>query len=151
MTIDPKTLKANWNFPTSIRFGPGRIAELPQACGAAGIARPLLVTDPGLAGLPMIRQAVERLQAEGLPASVFSDVQGNPVGANVEEAQSAESKPDFIHKYGIAQKEARESRYWLRVMLRSNPLSEQRIRPLLDEAGEIYAVITAILKSSKSR
>lgn len=73
------------------------------------------------------------------------------VGANVEEAQSAESKPDFIHKYGIAQKEARESRYWLRVVLRSNLLSEQRIRPLIDEAGEIYAVITAILKSSKSR
>ena len=73
------------------------------------------------------------------------------VGANVEEAQAAESRKYFIHKYGIAQKEARESRYWLRVLLRSELLREQQVRPLLNEAGEIYAIITAILKSSKSR
>lgn len=89
MTIDPQTLRANWNYPTSIRCGPGRIAELPDACRAAGISRPLLVTDPGLAGLPMIAQAVERLQAAGLSVSVFSDVQGNPVGANVDAGVAA--------------------------------------------------------------
>jgi alcohol dehydrogenase class IV len=50
-------LNANWSYPTAVRFGPGRIAELAAACRAAGIARPLLVTDRGLSGLPMIARA----------------------------------------------------------------------------------------------
>ena len=73
------------------------------------------------------------------------------IGANVEEAQAAESRNDFIHKYSIAQKEARETRYWLRVMIRSDLLPAPRVQPILDEAGEIYAIITAILRSSKGR
>ena len=85
MTIDPQTLKANWNFPTSVRFGPGRIAELASACRFAGIANPLIVTDPGLAGLPMIAEAQAQLVAAGLGNEVFYQVQGNPVGANVED------------------------------------------------------------------
>ena len=44
---------ANWSYPTAIRFGAGRIEELADACRAAGITRPLLVTDPGLAKLPI--------------------------------------------------------------------------------------------------
>ena len=44
---------ANWSYPTAIRFGAGRIKELAEACRAAGIARPLLVTDAGLAKLPI--------------------------------------------------------------------------------------------------
>src|SRR5690606_3190532 len=47
--IDPQSLCANWSYPTRVRFGPGRVAELPDACQALGIARPLLITDPGLA------------------------------------------------------------------------------------------------------
>jgi alcohol dehydrogenase class IV len=77
------TLRGNWNYPTSIRFGAGRIAELPDACKALGIARPLLVTDPGLASLPMIAQAVESCRQAGLACEVFSDVQANPIEANV--------------------------------------------------------------------
>lgn len=73
------------------------------------------------------------------------------VGANIEEAQDAESKKDFIHKYGIAQKEARESRYWLRVMLRSGVVPEDRIAPLLREANELYAIITTIIRNAKGR
>ena len=49
-----QSLVGNWNYPTSIRFGAGRIRELPDACKAVGLKRPLLVTDPGLAKLPMI-------------------------------------------------------------------------------------------------
>ena len=49
------TLRGNWNYPTTIRFGAGRIAELPDACKTLGIARPLIVTDPGLAKLPAYR------------------------------------------------------------------------------------------------
>ena len=44
---------ANWNYPTAVRFGAGRITELPMPAAAAGIKRPLLVTDAGLAKLPV--------------------------------------------------------------------------------------------------
>ena len=74
---------ANWSFPTAVRFGAGRIAELPDACRAAGIARPLLVTDPGLAKLPMTQAMLESLEAAGLAAGLFSDVKPNPVEANL--------------------------------------------------------------------
>lgn len=77
------TLRGNWNYPTSIRFGPGRIAELPDACKTLGIGRPLLVTDPGLAKMPMIANAVASCKSAGLACEVFSDLQANPVEANV--------------------------------------------------------------------
>lgn len=77
------TLRGNWNYPTSIRFGAGRISELPDACRALNIERPLLVTDPGLARLPIIPQAIATCQAAGLGCQLFSDVQANPVEANV--------------------------------------------------------------------
>ena len=76
-------LQGNWNYPTAIRFGPGRIRELAEVCKGLGMARPLLVTDPGLAGLPMIPKAVEICTAGGLYCAVFSDVQGNPIEDNV--------------------------------------------------------------------
>ncbi len=75
---------ANWNYPTAVRFGVGRISELAEICRAAGITRPLLVTDPGLAGLPMISDAVAANAAAGLPTAIFSNIQPNPVSANVD-------------------------------------------------------------------
>lgn len=77
-------LRGNWNYPTSIKFGAGRIAELAEAVRSAGITRPLLVTDPVLAKLPMVAAAKAQLDAAGLPCTVFSDVKPNPVAANVE-------------------------------------------------------------------
>ena len=79
------TLTSNWSYPTAIRFGPGRIQELADACQAAGILRPLLVTDPGLSRLPMITEALERLKTAGAAAAVFDRIQSNPVGANVDD------------------------------------------------------------------
>jgi alcohol dehydrogenase class IV len=76
-------LKGNWNYPTAVRFGAGRIRELPQACAALGIRRPLLVTDPGLAALPMVANAVNLCREAGLHCAVFSDVRPNPVEKNV--------------------------------------------------------------------
>jgi alcohol dehydrogenase class IV len=76
-------LKGNWNYPTAIRFGAGRIAELPQACRDAGIARPLLVTDPGLAKLAMVKDALQACAAAGLGVALFNDVKANPVEKNV--------------------------------------------------------------------
>ena len=75
---------ANWSYPTAVRFGPGRIKELADACRAAGITRPLLVTDAGLAKLPITEKALGLLKEAGLPVALFSDVQSNPVESNVE-------------------------------------------------------------------
>lgn len=83
MSTDNVTLSGNWNYPTAIRFGVGRIKELGKVCKAQGINRPLLVTDPCLAKLPMIPAALSDLEAAGIPAVVFSEVRGNPISANV--------------------------------------------------------------------
>ncbi|MHA1523503.1 MAG: iron-containing alcohol dehydrogenase [Alphaproteobacteria bacterium] len=74
---------ANWNFPTLYRLGNGRIAELADACKETGITRPLLVTDPGLANLPMIAEALERCKKSGVPVALFCDIKPNPVEANI--------------------------------------------------------------------
>ncbi len=83
MTNEQTRLRANWSYPTTIWFGPGRIAELGDACLAVGMARPLLVTDPGLAALPIVTDAVAANNAAGLPTGVFADVRANPVATNV--------------------------------------------------------------------
>ncbi len=85
MPADAMALTGNWNYPTAIRFGVGRIRELGEACQSLGITRPLLVTDPGLAALPMISEAVDCCHAAGLGCSVFSDIKANPVGQNVDD------------------------------------------------------------------
>ncbi len=72
-------LRANWNYPTSVRFGAGRITELADAVQVAGMRNPLFVTDPVLAKLPMTEQAAASLGR----ATIFSDIKSNPVEANV--------------------------------------------------------------------
>jgi alcohol dehydrogenase len=79
----------NWSYPTAVRFGAGRINELAEACRAAGISRPLLVTDAGLAKLPITVTAVDLLKKASLPVAVFSDVQSNPIESNVEAGVTA--------------------------------------------------------------
>ncbi len=76
--------RGDWHYPTAVRFGAGRIAELAEGCRTVAIARPLLVTDPGLAGLPMIADAVRTCADAGLGIAVFSDLKANPVGGNVD-------------------------------------------------------------------
>ena len=77
------TLRANWSYPTAIRFGAGRIAELPEACAAAGIKKPLLVTDKGLASLPITAAALDLMDAAGLGRAMFADVDPNPTEINL--------------------------------------------------------------------
>ena len=74
---------ANFSYPTAIRFGAGRIKELADACKAAGILRPLLVTDRGLAGLPITATALDVLEAEGMGRALFSEVDPNPNEKNL--------------------------------------------------------------------
>ncbi|MFV0302475.1 MAG: iron-containing alcohol dehydrogenase [Paracoccus sp. (in: a-proteobacteria)] len=76
-------LRGNWSYPTTVKFGAGRIAELPDLCKGTGIARPLFVTDRALAGLPITAAALDSLDAAGLGRAVFSDVDPNPNEGNM--------------------------------------------------------------------
>ena len=78
-------LRGNWNYPTTIWAGPGRIAELALACSRAGMRRPLLITDEGLIGTAMIQGALASLKNAGL----FGAVRGNPASSHVEAGLSA--------------------------------------------------------------
>lgn len=73
----------NINYPTAVRYGAGRIRELPEFCKANGIKRPLVVTDKGLAAMPMVAEIMDDLKKAGLKAGLFSDVRPNPVEENV--------------------------------------------------------------------
>ena len=69
-----------------------------------------------------------------------------PVGANLEEASAAQSKPDFISKCSIAAKEARETRYWLRILTAARGVNSERLTPLIKESGQLIAILTTIIK-----
>ncbi|MDD9924094.1 MAG: iron-containing alcohol dehydrogenase [Boseongicola sp.] len=79
------TLTANWSYPTSMRFGAGRINEIADACKSAGMAKPLLVTDRGLAGMDITNQTLNLMEEGGLGRSMFADVDPNPNDNNVED------------------------------------------------------------------
>jgi len=82
-------MNANWNYPTAMRIGAGRINELAAACTEMGMKAPLLITDPGLAGLPMVNNIVANCQKAGLAIAVFCDIKPNPTGTNVENGIAA--------------------------------------------------------------
>ena len=81
------TAPADWGYPTPIRFGAGRIGELADACRSAGIERPLIVTDPGLAALPVIDTVRSALDLLG--HATFHDLKPNPVGRDVDAGVAA--------------------------------------------------------------
>jgi four helix bundle protein len=74
---------------------------------------------------------------------------GTSIGANVEESQAAQSTADFIHKLEIALKEARETRYWLRLLTATELFPKARLSPILKEAEEITKIIAAIVIKTK--
>lgn len=78
------SLTGNWSYPTAIKFGAGRISELPGACAQAGITRPLLVTDRGLADLPITAATLDVLETAGLGRALFAEVDPNPNEKNLE-------------------------------------------------------------------
>ena len=79
----------NWSYPTAMKFGAGRIAELPDACAAAGIRNPLLVTDKGLANLPVTQSTRDILHTAGLGRAMFSEVDPNPNETNLDAGVAA--------------------------------------------------------------
>jgi len=95
-------MNMNWNYPTAIRVGAGRISELSEACAQYKISAPLLVTDPGVAALPMVQNLVESCQEAGLGIRVFSDIKPNPTGSNVEDGIAAynEGRHDGVIAFG---------------------------------------------------
>jgi len=82
-------LTGNWSYPTSVKFGAGRIAELPAACAQAGMTRPLLVTDKGLANLPITAQVLDIMESAGFGRGIFSEVDPNPNETNLEAGVAA--------------------------------------------------------------
>lgn len=75
---------------------------------------------------------------------------GTSIGANVEEAQGGQSRADFISKYAIARKEARETRYWLRLLTATNIITDEAVSPLTQECNELIAILTAIIKKTQT-
>ena len=84
-----KNLTANWNYPTNISVGAGRISELAATCQLLGMQSPLLITDPDLAALPMVHAAVAHCNAANLRCGLFSNIQGNPTGQNISDGVDA--------------------------------------------------------------
>ena len=72
------SLTANWSYPTTVRFGAGRILEIADACAAAGIKKPLLITDRGLADMAITTKTLDLLETAGLGRAIFADVDPNP-------------------------------------------------------------------------
>lgn len=79
----------NWHYPTAVRVGAGRIRELAKCCSQLGMRAPLLVTDPGLAAMPMVEAALQQCRDAGLRPGLFSGIKGNPTGGNVSDGVAA--------------------------------------------------------------
>ncbi|MCF6305461.1 MAG: iron-containing alcohol dehydrogenase [Rhodobacteraceae bacterium] len=82
-------LYGNWGYPTPIKFGAGRIKELAEACKTTGMKNPLLVTDKGLANLPITQNALDIMDAAGLGRAMFSEVDPNPNEINLADGVAA--------------------------------------------------------------
>ena len=78
---------------------------------------------------------------------------GTSIGANIQEAQAAQSKNDFISKMAIASKEARETRYWLRLLIQSGYLDKENdaVRTIIEDIDNIINIVTKIVKTSRER
>ena len=89
--IPPATLplRGDWSFPTEIRFGAGRLAELGALCVRSRMRRPLIVTDRGLATTPLAEHVLLAAGGPDLAPSVFAGLQENPTGGNVEDGVAA--------------------------------------------------------------
>lgn len=102
MQNDDGRLTYNWNYPTRVWFGPGRLNDIVKACTVAGMKHPLVVTDSGLAGMPQLHEMKRQLAEAGLAAELFSDVRPNPTNENIEQGRVAlkAGKHDGVIAFG---------------------------------------------------
>jgi four helix bundle protein len=98
-----------------------------------------------------VLRLVRMLRSDGIARHVARQLlrAATAGGANYEEARSAESRADFTHKISIAAKELRESLYWLRLISEADLASRDALAPLIREAGELLAILTASAKTAK--
>ncbi|MGH9412001.1 MAG: four helix bundle protein [Vicinamibacterales bacterium] len=104
------------------------------ACRIVDLCKPIL--PPGGAAREIARQLMRS---------------GTSIGANIEEAKAAESKPDFRSKLAISRKEARESRYWLRLMIYADPRMKSAAAPLIDETRQLIQIVTTMKMNAERR
>ncbi len=97
-----QALLGNWNYPTQIRFGVGRLNELGDACVSLGIRAPLLVTDKGLSDLPIVAQAMQSCLIQNLSVGLFKEVDANPTNENISVGVQAyhNGKHDAVIAFG---------------------------------------------------
>ena len=97
----------------------------------------------------MLCQALD--QTPGVSRTLANQLlrSGTSIGANVEEGQGSQSRADFVAKYSIACKEARETHYWLRLLVASEIAAESKLQDLIDEANQIVAILTSIIKTTR--
>jgi four helix bundle protein len=91
-------------------------------------------------------------QSPGVPRTISNQLlkSGTSVGANIEEAHGSQSKADFTSKMYISCKEARETNYWLRLLVETKMISEKQLADLLDESNQLIAILTSIVKKTSS-
>lgn len=96
---------------------------------------------------------VRSIKLDPVNSRITSQLVGSSgsVGANYGEATEGESKKDFIHKIGIAKKEIKETKHWLRLLARANPEQKESIRQLWKETQELLLIFSKIIRSSKSK
>ncbi len=75
---------------------------------------------------------------------------GTSIGANIEESIHAQSKSDFVHKLSIAQKEASETNYWLRLLRDSDYINDKLAGSMINDCEEVQKLLTASIKTAKS-
>ena len=92
--------------------------------------------------------ARQKYAAEVLGKQVLRS--GTAIGANLEEARAGQSRADFLSKCNIALKEARETHYWLRLLKETKIIAAEKINNLLSEANEMVAILTSIVKKTRS-
>ncbi len=92
-------------------------------------------------------------ETPGAPRALTNQLlrSGTSIGANIEEGQASQSEADFVSKYSIACKEARETYYWLRLIAASNLIDDSRLEPHLDECNELIAILTSIIIRMKAK
>jgi|TARA_Y100001949_G_C15946174_1_gene312566 alcohol dehydrogenase class IV len=83
---------SNWNYPTTVWFGQGRVKDLHIACKNLSITKPLFVTDQDLAKTDLVKKIISDSNLKSLSINVFSNIKGNPVGSNVDEGVKAFKK-----------------------------------------------------------